>query len=124
VPGFSIFNFFLILLCSVAIGLGGYFIWQQFQTQRYYDLLIQGMLSENIGNNALAVDMYKEAEQMFPGKPLAYRFLSELYLSRKQYNLADIESKRWEIASPGDGAIGEFRMRMKAAEEEQARRMK
>jgi tetratricopeptide (TPR) repeat protein len=117
INNFNILNFFLILILAVAIAGTGYVIWIQGQHQKYTSLLLQGLLSEKIGNYPQASDLYKQAEAMLPGEPDAYHFLAESYLDRKQYSLADIESKKWEIADPGNRAITEFRMRVKSTED-------
>jgi hypothetical protein len=94
----------------------GFFFWQQRKANDYHELILEGLLSERIGNFTSAGTLYKQAQQTLPGEGLAYRFLAELYLDKKQYKLADIESKRWELASPYDEGLGEFKMRLRSAQ--------
>jgi tetratricopeptide (TPR) repeat protein len=115
VNGFNIVNFFLILLCMAALSIGGYFIRLHNNRYTYYELLLAGVSSERAGNYTQAQNLYKQAQKSMPAQPLAYRLLAELYLSRTQFQLAEIESKRWELARHDAQAVGEFRMRLKAA---------
>jgi tetratricopeptide (TPR) repeat protein len=117
VNGFNIVNFFLILILAVGVALAGYLIWQQNRTAQYQSLVIRGMSSEHSGNHSLAAALYKEAQEMMPGRPLAYQFLAELYMNTGQYGLAEIESKRWAIAGPGDTGLADFRIRLQNAME-------
>ncbi|MBD3391060.1 MAG: hypothetical protein GF418_03305 [Chitinivibrionales bacterium] len=115
VGGFAVLSFVLVLVLAVALGLLGYFFWMQSRHTEYQDLILQGMLSENIGNQSTAATLYKQAQETLPGEPLGYRFLAELYLKNDELKLAEIESRRWAVANPYDPGLSEFKMRLKAA---------
>ncbi len=106
------FCFLLILLLMVATGFSGYFLWQQKLRQDYNELLLQGIMSEKTGNIKDAAQRYKYAQKILPENNLAHRFLAELYLNQKKFELAEIEYKQWELATPYDNNLKGFKIRL------------
>jgi tetratricopeptide (TPR) repeat protein len=112
----SIFNFIFFLILLMAGGFLGYLMWQQYQMHSYNELLMEGFLSEKAGNFKDAAAKYKQAQQFFPQKGLAYRSLAELYLKQGKHEIAEKAGHLWQLAVPYDDNLDEFKKRLKKAQ--------
>lgn len=110
--GFLAFCFILILLLGAGTGFLGYLTWQQHLRSESNDLIIQGLISEKTNNQELAQTQYQLAKETYPQNSLAYHLLGELYLTQGDKDMAERESRHWELAKPHDIAIKEFRNRI------------
>ncbi|MBD3320548.1 MAG: hypothetical protein GF350_05565 [Chitinivibrionales bacterium] len=111
----SVVSFLLIIVVISGAGVGGYYVWQYCKATTYNDLVLQGLISEKAGDDASAAVKYRHAQKIMPGNALAYRSMAELYLEHNKYTLAEIERKRWALASPDDPALREFQTKLNDA---------
>jgi len=113
--GLTVLNFVLLLLLLAGGAFLGYFQWMQRQKLAYTDLIIEGMACEKTGDVKGAEIRLKLANKTLPQEPLAYRFLAELYLEGRQFELARIERNAWTLAAPSDPGIADFSRRLDLA---------
>ena len=111
----SILSFIFALMLIGATGFLGFHLLQHKKLFTYNDLILQGVLSEKNNNLDDACMRYKLAQEILPQNALAYRCLAELHLNQKQFQLAEIEGRRWELTAPDDPAIQLFKTRMQSA---------
>lgn len=110
----AVLSFIMMLFLVAATSVGGYLLWQQLMINSYNDLVIQGQINERYGRYESARRKYEEAQSLVPQKSLAYQCLAELYLKQKQYKLAEIEGRKWEVSSTtADADFGDFKRRLK-----------
>lgn len=110
----AIVSFVLVLVLVAAVGVLGYTGWRGLQYHRHTQLVMEGLLSERIGDLKGARDRYKEAQELMPQDRFGYRLMAELYLKIKDYELARIEAKRWALAAPEDPELEMFRTRLES----------
>ena len=109
--GLAVFCFVLCLLLITGACFLGYFMFQQQKWMSSQELVIQGLLSERLGNLKVAVDKYKLAQTAYPENTLACQMLAELYLKQGKMKQAEIEFKQWELMSPNDLSLQDFKQR-------------
>ena len=109
--GFAVFCFVLCLLLIVGACYLGYFMFQQQKLVTSQDLVLQGLISEKSGNSEGARLKYTLAQETYPDNALAYQGLAELYLKHGKMQLAEIEFKKWELISPNDINLKNFKQR-------------
>lgn len=109
--GFVVFCFFLTLLLIVGTGFLGYFLFQQQKWMSSQEFVIQGLISERTGNPKNAIEKYKLAQETYPNNTLAYQTLAELYLKHGKMKQAEIEFNQWELISPNDLSLKDFKQR-------------
>lgn len=109
--GFAVFCFVLCLLLIVGACFLGYFMFQQQKRMSSQEFVIQGLLSERTGNPNIAVDKYKLAQVTYSKNILAYQMLAELYLKHGKMKQAEIEFNQWELKSPSDLSLEDFKKR-------------
>ncbi len=110
--GLMVGCFVLILILFVVTGFSLYFSYQQHLRQDSDEMIIQGLISENAGNYEVAQLKYEQAKKMYPRNNLAYRALAELYLKAGNIELAEIQSRQWELFNPYDLNLKEFKDRL------------
>lgn len=109
--GFAVFCFFLCLLLITGACFLGYFMLQQQKWLNSQEFVIQGLISERTGNPRNAIEKYKLAQETYPNNILAYQTLAELYLKHGKMKQAEIEFKQWELVSPNDLSLKDFKQR-------------
>mgnify|MGYP006283451523 CR=1 FL=1 len=110
----AIVSFVLVLILLAAVGVLGYTGWRGLRYHRHTQLVLEGLLSERIGDLKGARDHYKEAQELLPEDRFGYRLMAELYMKIKDYELARIEAKRWALAAPKDPELKMFRARLES----------
>ncbi len=118
----SVVNFFFILISFLCLAGLGYLFWIQKQEIQYVELILQGQLSEKAGQYQTASDLYKRACKTNTEKPLAFQFLSEFYLSRAEYGLAQSTLDIWKSAHPYSDQTSSFESRLRAAKNSAGRK--
>lgn len=105
--------FVLILILFVGTGFAFYFLYMENIRQNSNELILEGFLSEKVGDLDNAQPKYEEALKIDPNNAMAYRALAELYLEKGEIELAEIESREWKLHSPYDIGLQDFRARLK-----------
>jgi hypothetical protein len=106
----------LVLVIPLIAGavVGGYYIWQFYKANQYYELLIEGQIDERAGLAEPARQKYEIAQSLLPTNSLSYRLLAELFLQRNMLPLAEVQRKGWQITYPYDADLAGFETRLKA----------
>ena len=102
----------VVLLIATAV-VGGYYVWQQYEANLYYELLTEGQINERAGLYDPAVQKYEAAQAMMPTNGLSYRLLAELYLQKNKLPLAQVQYKGWQLTYPDDPDLPGYEVRMK-----------
>ncbi len=110
--GLAVFSFFLTLLLIVGTGYIGYFGWKMQKRQLSQELILQGMMSEQMGNVNNAQLKYEQAQKEDETNALAYQSLAQLFLKHGEKARAAAEFKKWKIVSPNDVNLGDFAKRL------------
>jgi tetratricopeptide (TPR) repeat protein len=106
--------FVLIMILFVGTGFAFYLLYMENVRQNSNELILEGLLSEKVGDLDNAQPKYEEALKVDPNNAMAYRALAELYLEKNEFELAEIQSKEWELHSPYDINLQGFLTRMQA----------
>jgi tetratricopeptide (TPR) repeat protein len=115
--GFAVFCFVISLLLIVGACFLGYFLFQQQKWLNSQELVIQGLISERSGNPDTAREKYTLAQKTYPENILAYQCLAELYLKHGKTKQAELEFNQWQLISPNDLGLKEFKQRFLNAPE-------
>jgi outer membrane protein assembly factor BamD (BamD/ComL family) len=109
----SVMCLVLVVPLIAAVVVCGYYVWQQYNANLYYELLMEGQINERAGLYDPAVRKYEAAQAMMPTNALSYRLLAELYLQNSKFPLADVQRKGWQLTYPEDPDLAGFEARMK-----------
>ena len=112
--------FVLILILFVGTGFAFYFLYMENLRQQSNELILQGFLSEKVGDIENAQPKYEEAVKIDPDNALAYRALAELYLEKDEIELAEIQSREWKLHSPFDINLQGFLSRLEVEKAKRA----
>jgi tetratricopeptide (TPR) repeat protein len=116
-PGvLSVLNFIFSLTLIAAMGFAGFYLVQHNKLFTYNDMILQGVLSEKNNDLNDAILQFKNAQDILPQNPLAYRYSAELFLNQKMIPQAQNEVQKWELVSPYDHALQSFKTRLSAME--------
>ncbi len=113
--GLTVFCFFLTLLLIVGTGFLGYFFWEHQARGLSQELVLQGMVSERIGNANNAQLKYEQARNEDPSNVLAHQCLAELFLKHGDKARAENAGKGWAAVSPNDVNLKDFTSRLNAS---------
>ena len=100
--------FVLILLILVALGFAGYYGYRCYRRIDSCEIVIRGLLSEQCGDRANAVQYYELAQKIFPESPLPFHSLANLYLTSGKLQQAELVGKQWALLHPDDPSLKLF----------------
>lgn len=109
----SVMSLILVVPLVAAAVIGAYFIWNQYESVMYNELLQEGQINERAGLYEPAVQKYEAAQSMMPTNALSYRLLAELYLQRNKLPLAEVQFKGWQLTYADDPDLAGFEARLK-----------
>lgn len=111
--GLAVFCLFLSLILIAGTCFLGYYYWQLQNRVLSQELILQGIVSEQAGDNNAAQMLYEHVRKAYPGNTLAYACLAELFLKHGDKHRAEQMSNEWAIVNPNDIHLKHFTERLR-----------